>query len=133
MKKVTFQRGMCPGGTVIFLMSYSNCTPTPVYDLRKGGYVVLKGHPCKIVDMTTTKMRASSSGRAVHPDISCDGCESRILDDQIRYACLDCQDFDFCEQCEEDTLKRTSHADGKHVFAKIRDSRNVTVKRYRDH
>ncbi|QKF93485.1 translation protein SH3-like protein [Fadolivirus algeromassiliense] len=30
-------------------------TSVPVYSLRKGSVVMLKGHPCKIVEMTTSK------------------------------------------------------------------------------
>ena len=32
----------------------SKTYPTPCSSLRKGGYVMLKGHPCKIVELLTS-------------------------------------------------------------------------------
>jgi predicted amidophosphoribosyltransferase len=100
-----------------------NVVPTPVSALRKGTIVMMQGHPCKITDITTTKMLSASSGR--HPDIICDGCKQDIID--VRYVCLDCVDFDLCELCEE----KQEHAENKHVFAKIRNSKQVSLGRYR--
>lgn len=34
----------------------SNCIPSQASGLRKGGYVVIKGKPCKIVQMTSSKV-----------------------------------------------------------------------------
>lgn len=46
---------------------------------------------------------------------------------EVRYACLDCAkvgaDFDLCARCEDDESVRMNHADGKHVFAKLRRRR----------
>ena len=108
-------------------------TSTPVSDLRKGGHVMLQGHPCKIVDMTVTKMMAETSGRAqyLHPNIWCNACDTHLPETQARYACLDCPDYDLCERCEGTPGVVSNHADGNHVFAKIRNSRTVTVQRYR--
>ena len=53
-----------------------------------------------------------------HPNVRCDGCGSRSL--KIRYKCLQCPDFDFCEKCEP--IRRTRHSVGNHTFAKIYDS-----------
>jgi len=106
---------------------------TPVWQLKKGGHVLIQGHPVKIVDVTTSKMMSSTSGRERHPDIVCDGCKKDIEATQVRYACLNCRDFDLCDTCEDVDQVRQSHFDDKHVFAKIRDSTVVTVKKYRVH
>ena len=100
--------------------------------LRKGNAVMLQGHPCIITDLTTAKMLHRSSGRDdCFIETWCDGegCDRRIQAGEVRYACLDCVDFDLCEACEESTV----HADGKHVFAKIRPRPGppVDMTRYR--
>lgn len=77
--------------------------------------------------MSTSKMMSWTSGRA-HPNIRCDACGTAIV--QVRYACLDCPDYDLCASCE-DGPALGKHAQGKHVFAKVRDSRAVTVDAYR--
>ena len=33
----------------------ADTTPAQCSSLRKGGYVMLKGNPCKIIDMSTSK------------------------------------------------------------------------------
>jgi hypothetical protein len=105
-------------------------TPVPVSSLRKGGFVVIQGHPCQIADMTTTKMLSWTSGRpaaTAHPNIRCDMCQQSIV--HVRYACLDCPDYDLCETCEEQGATR--HAAGAHVFAKVKNSQEVDVNKYR--
>jgi len=34
-----------------------------------------------------------------HPGVTCDGCK-QLIGDGIRFKCLDCPDFDFCDRCE---------------------------------
>lgn len=66
--------------------------------------------------------------QSVHPGVRCDACE-RPLAVETRFKCLDCPDFDLCQRCEgkgEDAR----HAGGTHVFAKIRKSTEVNVKKY---
>lgn len=107
----------------------------PVRQLRKGQVVLLRpeGHPCKIVDMTTAKMLSPQSGRYADgsADYYCDGphCDhSHIMSYEVRYACLDCaragRDFDLCTTCEADETVVAQHANGKHVFAKLRHQQN---------
>lgn len=103
-------------------------TPVPVSQLRKNGFVLIQGHPCKITEMTTSKMMSFTSGREMHGNITCDSCKTYIL--QVRHARLDCPDYDLCESCEGGS-GHGDHFEGKHVFAKIRDSRTVRVDKYR--
>lgn len=80
---------------------------------------------------TQTLMMASGSGRATddcaHPRVQCDGCR-QMIGNGIRYKCLDCKDFDLCEQCEATTSTR--HFYGTHLFCKVRDSRAIDVNAY---
>ena len=50
--------------------------------------------------------------KVAHPGIICDGCEKPIVG--IRYKCTICNDFDYCEKCED----RDKGAHG-HPFLKI--------------
>lgn len=95
---------------------------------------MIQGHPCLITELTTTKMMDPTSGRSrgphdKHPSTWCDHCQERLTPGAVRYACLDCLDFDLCERCE--TTVPETHASGQHVFAKIRDSTAVDVQSYR--
>lgn len=62
-----------------------------------------------------------------HPGIRCNLCQSGI-NRGVRYKCLDCADFDLCEECEKVGHQR--HGGGLHVFAKIYDSRRVDANSY---
>eukprot|EP00041_Stephanoeca_diplocostata_P015782 m.302725 g.302725 ORF g.302725 m.302725 type:complete len:428 (+) comp20151_c1_seq2:195-1478(+) len=50
----------------------------------------------------------------VHRGVSCDGCGQKPLRG-IRYKCMNCSDYDVCENCEEKDRHNRAH-----VFVKIR-------------
>lgn len=77
-----------------------------------------------------TKMMHPTSGRVVHPNIICDNCGDSI--GGVRYACLDCPNYDLCARCESLAAVTDAHFNGQHLFAKVRDSAAVDVKRYRE-
>ena len=43
----------------------------------------------------------------VHPGVVCKGCKGDIIG--VRYKCTICEDFDFCEKCEEKNQGRHGH------------------------
>jgi len=93
-----------------------------------------------------TRMMRPDSGRTQatvpvkapekHPGVNCDGCNSPV-GDKVRFKCLDCADFDLCANCEGNNAIINHHFDGKHLFAKIRDSAaiggNDAVNAYKKH
>ena len=54
-----------------------------------------------------------AAGRNVRHNAICDGCDKKILG--IRHKCLNCPDWDFCDDCVKDA--KTSHP--RHRFAAI--------------
>lgn len=58
-----------------------------------------------------------------HFDIYCNECKDVILD--VRYMCLDCEDYDLCEICEDDPDIRQLHHDGLHLQAKVYNSKRI--------
>jgi len=143
-------------------MSYSGPPPPTAMLTPKSGrnpeelLTVLKmmhrdsGRDNNIPEEYTTRMRRFDSGRPQvtaahpklpetaaekHPGVNCDGCNHPV-GDKIRYKCLDCADFDLCATCEGNTIAN-HHFDGKHLFAKIRDSTAIggtdAVNAYKKH
>jgi len=60
------------------------------------------------------KLAPVNEEKNVHQCVRCDGCGMSPIRG-IRYKCTECNNFDYCEACEE--LNVNSH---KHVFLKIR-------------
>lgn len=56
-----------------------------------------------------------------HKYVTCDGCSKPVFG--IRYKCAVCQNFDYCENCEENFSKAHEHA-----FLKIRQPENAPKK-----
>jgi len=69
----------------------------------------------------------------VHAGVVCDACD-RPLGSAVRYKCLDCADFDLCDDCVNGGADADrAHCGGAHVFAKIVDSTTVPPARLQQH
>lgn len=42
----------------------ADCVPTQVGSIKKGGYCMLKGHPCKVIEYSTAKPGKHGSAKA---------------------------------------------------------------------
>jgi hypothetical protein len=58
-----------------------------------------------------------------HTGVSCNGCMKPIIYG-MRYKCIFCRDFDFCEECE---VNLASTHDSTHSFIKIKDTNNFNM------
>jgi len=77
----------------------------------------------KIYDqMKKSNISMSQSSNVVHSSVTCDGCHTNPIVGN-RYKCTVCEDFDYCETCEEKYAE--VH---KHPFLKIRKPENAPVK-----
>lgn len=61
---------------------------------------------------------ASTSQRAYHANVICDGCDKEIYG--YRYKCLECHDFDLCMECEP---KTHTH----HLMVRIADPQDAEI------
>ncbi|KAI0788225.1 hypothetical protein C8Q74DRAFT_1256731 [Fomes fomentarius] len=61
-------------------------------------------------DYTRVKQSLSQQvTQYVHHGITCDGCDKTDIQG-VRHKCLQCNDFDFCEQCIADVKQRQAHS-----------------------
>ena len=51
--------------------------------------------------------KVSITEKVIHPGIKCNGCGNDM--EGIRYKCTICNDFDYCEKCEEKDNGRHGH------------------------
>ena len=69
----------------------------------------------KIFSSKTINQNVSvNNSTAIHPDVRCNGCNKKPIQGN-RFKCAVCEDFDYCEQCEETNKDRHDHP-----FIKIR-------------
>lgn len=67
---------------------------------------------------TSQRESASTSQRAYHANVICDGCDKEIYG--YRYKCLECHDFDLCMECEP---KTHTH----HLMVRIADPSDAEI------
>lgn len=72
----------------------------------------------KELKMLNQKNNALIMQEYVHTGVSCNGCMKPTICG-IRYKCIFCKDFDFCEECE---VKLASTHDPNHSFIKIKNT-----------
>jgi predicted ATPase len=72
----------------------------------------------KEIKLFNEKNSNLKQGKYVHTGVSCNGCGKSVIVG-IRYKCLFCKDFDFCEDCESQS---TNQHDSNHSFIKIKDT-----------
>merc|ERR1712107_475675 len=79
---------------------------------------------------------AQADNGEVHPGVTCDGCEGRVIGN--RYKCLVCPDYDLCAKCEAKGLHpghnmmRMASAQGTwphHIFKRIHRMQERAVNR----
>ncbi|KAI9056980.1 hypothetical protein FKP32DRAFT_1661460 [Trametes sanguinea] len=68
------------------------------------------------VDFCVVKEKRQRT-KLVHKGIHCDGCETKNITG-IRHKCLQCDDYDLCDVCISDPIKRQMH-DVAHAFFPI--------------
>ncbi|KAH3663814.1 hypothetical protein OGAPHI_005217 [Ogataea philodendri] len=85
-----------------------------------------------VVKMEGTSETAPEPEMVVHKNVHCDGCNKQI--EGVRYKCLECHDFDFCSQCEENNAEAVSNHLPDHQMLKIKKAerpklgaRNIVV------
>ncbi|KAI0706405.1 hypothetical protein C8Q76DRAFT_749500 [Earliella scabrosa] len=63
-----------------------------------------------LTDFNALKLSSShwSQRKAIHHGGTCDGCNRADMEG-VRHRCLQCEDFDFCEQCVADPKQREAH------------------------
>lgn len=71
----------------------------------------------KISEPLIDQKNSQENKPSVHNNISCNGCKVFPIVG-IRYKCVRCEDFDFCEKCEEANWK-----EHKHPMTKLRTPR----------
>jgi hypothetical protein len=69
---------------------------------------------------------------AMHPGILCNNCGHGIRD--ARFVCLHCDDINHCETCHQTPQVQQRHDLSKtHVWAKIKDSRNLSFEKLQNY
>ena len=75
------------------------------------------GHLLMAIDsLSVIRGSVRSKNLSRHPNILCDGCDEPIVGP--RFKCIACDDFDWCDNCEADPVKKHDKGD-HHVFLKI--------------
>jgi len=122
----------------------SKTYPAQCSSLRKNGYVVMKGFPCKIVDMSTSK--TGKHGHAKVHLVGVDIFTGKKVEDispsthnmdvpnvsRNDYQLLDCSDDGFvslmnADGTTKDDLKLPEGEIGQQILADFKDNKDLTV------